>query len=76
MKMNFFEAMTALQNGRKIRAIHWAKGNYIGLKEQQFKLFGLPKSEYTLWGSVNFPLCTMPLEDAMAMDWEELKEGG
>ena len=46
--MNFFEAMTALQNGRKIRGVKWNKNEYIGLKEQQFKIFGLPKSEYSI----------------------------
>jgi len=45
--MDFFEAMEEMQSGSKVKLKAWPKEKYIGVKEEEMKVFGKRKTKYT-----------------------------
>lgn len=45
--MDFFEAMEEMKQGSKVKLKSWPNEKYIGVKEQEMKVFGRRRIKYT-----------------------------
>jgi hypothetical protein len=54
--MNFFEAMEELKSGNRVRVKGWEKESYIGLKEEEAKVFGKKRVKYSIVTESELPL--------------------
>lgn len=45
--MNFFEAMACMKEGCKVKVKSWDKEDFIGLKEERYKVFGKERVKYS-----------------------------
>lgn len=46
--MDFFEAMNEMKDGNKVKLKSWPDEKYIGIKEQDMKVFGKRRTKYTV----------------------------
>lgn len=46
--MDFFQAMSLMKSGAKVRVKSWPKDSYIGVTEETWKVFGKDKTKYTV----------------------------
>lgn len=46
--MNFFEAMEEMRKGKKIKLKSWPDEKYLGIKEEESKVFGRKRIKYTV----------------------------
>jgi hypothetical protein len=46
--MDFFEAMAEMRKGEKVKLKSWPNEKYIGIKEEEAKIFGRIKTKFTV----------------------------
>lgn len=46
--MDFFEAMQEMKDGKKVKLKSWPKEKYVGIKEEEMKVFGKKRKKYTV----------------------------
>jgi hypothetical protein len=69
--MDFFEAMTEMRKGAKVKLKSWPDGMYIGLKEEEAKVFGRRKTKFTVITATdeNISPC-LPFSALVTSDWD------
>jgi len=69
--MDFFEAMKEMSEGQKVRLKSWPNEKYIGIKEEEVKLFGKRKTRYTVINSDESELSPLiPFSVLVTADWD------
>lgn len=69
--MDFFEAMKYMQAGTKVKLKSWSDDKYIGVKEQEVKVFGKRKTKYTAITSDESEVSPLiPFSVLVSSDWE------
>lgn len=69
--MDFFEAMSEMQDGSRVRLKSWPEGAYIGVKEQEVKVFGKKKTRYTVINADESDISpALPFSTLVKSDWE------
>ncbi len=69
--MDFFEAMECMQDGDKVRLVTWPEGAYIGVKEQEVKVFGKKKTRYSVINADESDLSpALPFSTLVKSEWE------
>jgi hypothetical protein len=69
--MNFFEAMECMRKGEKVKLKTWSDEKYIGIKEQEIKVFGKRKTKYTAITPDEAEVSPMiPFSVLVSSDWE------
>lgn len=46
--MNFFEAMEEMRRGKKVKLKSWPDERYLGIKEEESKVFGKKRTKFTV----------------------------
>jgi hypothetical protein len=68
--MDFFEAMKEMQRGEKVKLSSWPKEKYIGVKEQEMKIFGKKRTKYTAITSDETDVSPcLPFSVLVASEW-------
>lgn len=69
--MNFFEAMKEMGNGSRVRLKSWPEDAFIGVKEEEVKVFGKRKTRYTVINADESDLSpAIPFSTLVKSDWE------
>jgi hypothetical protein len=69
--MDFFEAMNLMKSGAKIRLKSWPEEKYIGIKEEERKVFGKMKTKYSVINSDETDLSpVIPFAALVSAEWE------
>jgi len=45
--MDFFEAMKRMKDGEKVKLKSWPDEKYIGVKEEEYKVFGKRRTKFS-----------------------------
>jgi len=73
--MDFFEAMAQMRTGGKVRLKSWPEEVYIGIKEEEHKVFGKTRTKFTI---VNNDECELnpcvSFPSVVKCEWEGVKE--
>ncbi len=73
--MDFFEAMAQMRTGAKVRLKSWPEDFYIGIKEEEHKIFGKTQTKFTI---VNNDECELnalvSFPTVVKCQWELAKE--
>lgn len=73
--MDFFEAMSLMQQGRKVRLKTWPEDAFIGVKEEELKVFGKRKTKYTVVNADESDLSpAIPFATLVKCEWELFKD--
>lgn len=73
--MDFFEAMEEMKKGEKVRLSSWPKEKYIGIKEQEMKVFGKRRTKYTAITSDEIDLSPcLPFSVLVSSEWDLVDE--
>jgi len=73
--MDFFEAMQMMKDGRKVRVTSWEEDQFIGIMEQDIKVFGKNRKQYSVL--THDELALSPCVSFSALincEWEEFKD--
>lgn len=73
--MDFFSAMNLMKEGNKVRVTTWSEDKFIGIMEQDVKIFGKTRKKYTpiTQDEVEISPC-LPFSVLITCEWEEFKE--
>ena len=68
--MDFFEAMEKMRKGEVVRLKSWPKEKFIGVKEEEVKVFGKRRVKYTVIDSneLDLPPC-IPFSVLVSSEW-------
>ena len=73
--MDFFEAMKRIQLGECVRLKSWPEGAFIGIKEEEQKVFGKIKTKYTVINADETDISPlMPFAVLVKSEWELFEE--
>lgn len=73
--MDFFEAMALMKEGRKVRLKSWPEEAYIGVKEEEQKVFGKVKTKYTVINECETDLSPMvSFPSLVKSEWQLVNE--
>lgn len=69
--MDFFEAMKRMKEGERVKLKSWPKEKFIGIKEQEAKVFGKRRVKYTVINSDESDLSpTIPFSVLVECEWD------
>lgn len=69
--MDFFQAMEAMKKGQKVKLKSWSDEKYIGVKEEEMKVFGRRKTKYTAINSDETDVPPLlPFSILVSCEWE------
>lgn len=70
--MDFFEAMQLMKIGKRVRMKAWSSEKFIGVCEQEKKIFGKVRTEYTVLNQdeLELPPC-ISFTGLIQGEWEE-----
>lgn len=69
--MDFFEAMQRMKQGDRVRLKSWPKDAFIGVKEEEQKVFGKRKTKYTVINSDETDISPLiPFSALVKVEWE------
>lgn len=73
--MDFFEAMELMKEGAKVKLKSWTDEKYIGIKEEEKKVFGKKRKIYTAITSdeIDVSPC-LPFSVLVSSEWTEVKD--
>lgn len=73
--MDFFEAMQEMKKGNKVKLKSWPNEKYIGIKEQDMKVFGKTRTKYTaITSDENDVSPCLPFSILVSSDWNLVQE--
>jgi|GEM_PF-6090574 hypothetical protein len=73
--MDFFEAMEEVKEGGKVRLKSWPEGAFIGVKEEEVKVFGKRKTRYTIVNSDESDIpSSLPFSALVKAEWELFRD--
>ncbi len=71
--MDFFEAMQVMQEGGRVKLKSWPDEKYIGIKEEEAKIFGKKRKRYTVVTADELDLSPcLPFSTLVGSEWEEV----
>jgi hypothetical protein len=71
--MDFFEAMKRMKDGEKVKLKSWPDEKYIGIKEEENKVFGKRRIKYTAITSDELDLSPcLPFSILVSSEWESV----
>jgi hypothetical protein len=71
--MDFFEAMEEMKSGSRVKLKSWVEEQFIGLKEQEMKVFGKRRTKYTVVTSDELDVSPcLPFSVLVSSEWESL----
>jgi hypothetical protein len=69
--MDFFSAMALMKEGKKIKLKSWPKEKYIGIKEENVKMFGKHRKKYTAITSEELEVSPLlPFSVFLSSEWD------
>jgi hypothetical protein len=73
--MDFFEAMEAMKEGAKVKLKSWPEEKYIGIKEEEKKIFGKKRKQYTAITSDELDVSPcLPFSVLVSSQWEQIQD--
>ena len=73
--MDFFEAMAEMKVGKKVKLKSWPQEKYIGVKEEENKVFGKTRVKYTAITSDEMEVSPMiPFSVLVSSQWDVVEE--
>ena len=72
--MDFFEAMELMKKGEKVKLKSWPDEKYIGVKEEQMRIFGENRTKYTAVTSDEMDVSPcLPFSVLVSSQWDSVK---
>jgi hypothetical protein len=69
--MDFFQAMNNMKNGQRVKLKSWPQEKFIGIKEEEVKVFGRKKTKYTVINSDESDVSPiLPFTLLVSSEWE------
>jgi hypothetical protein len=69
--MDFFEAMEEMKSGKKVKLKSWPDEKYIGIKEQEMKVFGKRIIKYSVINSDEMDVPpALPFSTLVSSQWD------
>jgi hypothetical protein len=69
--MDFFEAMKMMKDGTKVKLKSWPEDRYIGIKEEDVKIFGKRRTKYSVINPEETDISPcMPFSALVSNEWE------
>lgn len=73
--MDFFEAMKKMKDGEKVKLKSWPDEKYIGVKEQEMKVFGKRRTKYTaITSDENDVSPCLPFSVLVSSEWDVVEQ--
>ncbi len=73
--MDFFEAMEEMAQGEKVRLKSWPENAFIGVKEEEIKVFGKRKTRYSVINADESELSpAIPFATLVKSEWEHFED--
>ena len=71
--MDFFQAMEMMKHGARVKLKSWPDEKYIGIKEEEAKIFGRKRKKYTVITAEELDLSpVLPFSALVASEWSEV----
>jgi hypothetical protein len=72
--MDFFEAMEEMRQGGKVKLKSWPDEKYIGIKEEEAKIFGKKRKRYTAITSDELDVSpSLPFSVLVQSEWDKVE---
>ena len=72
--MDFFEAMELMKQGEKVKLKSWPPEKYIGIKEEEMKVFGKKRKKYTPITSDELDVSPcLPFSVLVSSEWDQVE---